>query len=170
MKKIILAISLLVSVTVYADYYPVLDHQVYGAPATAADKFDIDAVMKNLWLAWSRHDAGAFANLHSEDAEWTNAFGRTFRGSENLEKFLDKQLFPNFDMEISKDEAEAYVEISRRYIGEDCVVITGRTESDRGSSVGSSNRKIGFTLVLGKIEGLWKITNHVITDIRERRG
>ena len=170
MKKIILVISLMVSVTVYADYYPVLAHQVYGAPTTAADKSDINAVMESLWLAWSKHDARAFANLHSEDAEWTNAFGRTFRGSASLENFLDKQLFPNFDMEISKDEAEAYVEVSRRYIGDDCVVITGRTESNRGSSVGSSNRKIGFTLVLGKIEGKWKVTNHVITDIRERRG
>ncbi len=125
--------------------------------------------MNALWVAWSQHDAATFANLHAKDAEWTNAFGRTIRGAKELDTFLGKRLFVGFDVEIAQYEAESYREISRRYIGASSVVVTGRTESNRGSSVGTSNRKIGFTFVLGKIGGKWKVTNQVITDIRERR-
>lgn len=170
MKIAALIIFLTASAISNADYYPQVEHQVYGSPATTSDQSAIDDVMRDLWLAWSEHDAAAFANVHSIDAEWTNAFGRTFRGSNELESFLEGRLFPAFDIEISKNEADSYVEISRRYIGKDCAVITGRTESNRGSSVGSSNRKIGFTFVLSKTDGEWKVTNQVITDIRERRG
>ena len=160
----------MISFTGHAEYYPAQDHQVFGSPAVSSDESAIDELMNDLWAAWSQHDAATFAALHSEDAEWTNAFGRTFRGSKELEKFLGNRLFVGFDIEIAKYEAESYREISRRYIGDSSVVVTGRTESNRGSSVGTSNRKIGFTFVLGKIEDEWKVTNQVITDIRERRG
>lgn len=170
MKAILLIICLTTSWIAHAEYYPVLEYKVFGTPATPSDKPAIDSVMTELWDAWSEHDATTFANLHSNDAEWTNAFGRTFRGSKELELFLEQRLFAGFDIEIAEQEAESYNEISRRYIGSEAVVISGRTESNRGSSVGASNRKIGFTFVLGKIEGKWKVTNQVITDIRERRG
>lgn len=170
MKKLLFIICLTVSLVGHAEYYPVQDYKVFGSPAVFSDALAIDELMEDLWNAWSQHDAATFANLHSKDAEWTNAFGRTFRGSKELEKFLGTRLFVGFDIEIAKYEAESYQEISRRYIGESSVVITGRAESNRGSSVGTSNRKIGFTFVLGKIEGEWKVTNQVITDIRERRG
>jgi len=170
MKSILLIVCLATSLAVNAEYYPVMAHKVFGSPATTADASAIDNLMAELWRSWSNHDAATFADLHSTDAEWTNAFGRTFRGSKELEAFLEKRLFAGFDIEIAKGEVGSYIEISRRYIGSESVVITGRTESNRGSSVGTSNRKIGFTFVLGKIEGEWKVTNQVITDIRERRG
>ena len=170
MKNVLLTICLVASLAAHADYYPVMDHKVFGSPATSSDESAIDNLMTELWGAWAKHDATKFANLHSKDAEWTNAFGRTFRGAKELEAFLEQRLFAGFDIEIAKKEADSYSEISRRYIGAESVVIAGRTESNRGSSVGTSNRKIGFIFVLGKIEGEWKVTNQVITDIRERRG
>ncbi|NNC99166.1 MAG: nuclear transport factor 2 family protein [Gammaproteobacteria bacterium] len=163
-------VFLSVSILAHADYYPALEYKVYGTPSTKADKKAIDSVIENLWSAWASHDATAVAGVHTVDAEWTNAFGRTYRSSKDLEEFLKNDLFPDFDIEISKNEAASYVPISRRYIGSDAAVITGRVESNRGSSVGSSNRKIGFTFVLTKVEQRWKISNQVITDIRERRG
>ncbi len=170
MKAVALMVSLMASTIAYADYYPVMDYKVYGTPASATDKAEIDDLMEGLWTAWSDHDAATFANLHAEDAEWTNAFGRTFRGASELENFLGKRLFPAFDQKIARQEAAAYVPISRRYIGDDAAVVTGRMESNRGSSVGSANRVIGFTFVLGKVDGEWKVTNQVITDLREKRG
>ncbi len=169
MKSVLLIICLATTMAANAEYYPATAHKVFGFHATTADESAIDQLMIKLWDSWSRHDATTFANLHSEDAEWTNAFGRTYIGSDELENFLEHNLFAGFDIEIAEKEAEFYSEISRRYIGSDSAVVTGRTESNRGSSVGSSNRKIGFTFVLGKIDGEWKITNQVITDIREIR-
>ena len=42
-------------------------------------------------------------------------------------------------------------------------------DSDRGSSVGSGNRRVSLNLVLEKIGGEWKIVHQVITDLREMR-
>jgi uncharacterized protein (TIGR02246 family) len=170
MKNLIGVILFAASIAAHADYYPSLEYKVYGSPSVESDKNAIDGVIANLWSAWAAHNAAAVARVHTIDAEWTNAFGRTYRGSKELEEFLSSGLFPAFDKEISKKEAESYVPISRRYIGQDAAVITGRIESNRGSSVGSSNRKIGFTFVLTKIKQEWKISNQVITDLREKRG
>ena len=169
MKNVLLVVCFAVSLTAHAEYYPVMDHKVFGSPAALSDESAIDTLMAELWSSWSEHDASTFASLHTIDAEWTNAFGRTFIGSKELEVFLKERLFSGFDIEIAEKEAESYSEISRRYIGSEAAVITGRVESNRGSSVGTSNRKIGFTFVLAKIDGNWKVTNQVITDIRERR-
>lgn len=169
MRNLIGVILFALSISAYADYYPSLEYKVYGSPSAESDKKAIDSVIANLWSAWAANNAEAVARVHTVDAEWTNAFGRTYRGSKELEEFLKDDLFPAFGKEISKKEAKSYVPISRRYIGQDAAVITGRIESNRGSSVGSSNRKIGFTFVLTKINQEWRISNQVITDLREKR-
>jgi uncharacterized protein (TIGR02246 family) len=161
---------LLVSVIASAEYYPALKYHVSGRPAVESDKAAIDTLMHDFWSAWSAQDAQAVGNTHSQDAEWTNAFGRSFRGAKEIEVFLSDKLFPMFDKGVSINEAAAFKPISRRYIGSSSAVIYGRIESDRGSSVGSTNRLIGFTFVLEKLHGDWKIANQVITDLRERRG
>jgi hypothetical protein len=171
MQKIITVLIMVAASTLsYAGYYPALEYQVYGSPVTRSDKVAIDDAMNKFWSAWSEQNAETVAGVHTLDAEWTNAFGRTYRGSKNLETFLKNDLFPAYDSDVSKKEAESFVAISRRYIGSETVVITGRIESDRGSSIGSSNRKVGFTFVLTKVVQEWKISNQVITDIREKRG
>lgn len=170
--KVIFGICILLSLSLMAraEYYPPLQYNVSGHPAAEADKVAIDRLMSDFWTAWSIQDAKAVANTHSEDAEWTNAFGRSFRGSKELEVFLTDKLFPMFDRKTSKKEANTYLPISRRYIGAYGVAIYGRIESDRGSSMGSTNRKVALSFVLEKIKGEWKITNQIITDLRERRG
>ena len=170
MKLVFGICILLVSLTASAEYYPPLEYQVSGHPAVESDKVAIDHLMDNFWTAWSAQDAKAVGDAHTQDAQWTNAFGRSFRGSKVIEVFLDSKLFPMFDKEVSLKEANTYVPISRRYIGSSGAVLYGRIESDRGSSVGSTNRKIAFTFVLEKLHGDWKIANQIITDLRQRRG
>jgi len=109
------------------------------------------------------------AAVHSEDAEWINAFGRTYRGNQALEEFLESGLFPAFDAEISRREMETFRVLSRRYIGADGAVLNTIMDSDRGSSVGSGGRRVSLNLVLEKIDGEWKIVHQVITDLREMR-
>lgn len=170
MKVVFGICVLLFSLLARAEYYSALQYKVSGRPAIESDKAAVDELMNNFWSAWSVQDAKAVADVHAKDAEWTNAFGRSFRGSRELEVFLNDKLFPMFDKEVSKKEANTFQPISRRYIGSTAAVIYGRLESDRGSSVGSTNRKIGFTFVLEKVSGEWKIANQIITDLRERRG
>ena len=160
---------LLISLTAKAEYYPALDYRVFGQPASTSDKVEIDKLMEQFWAAWSSQDATGVADTHTVDTEWTNAFGRSFRGSQELKEFLEERLFPMFDSDVSKQEARSYQPISRRYIGSSTAVISGRIASDRGSSVGSTNRKIQFTFIVEKAKNDWKISNQIITDLRERR-
>lgn len=170
MKFIFVVGILLMSLTAKAEYYPPLEYQVFGQPFVVSDKIAIDQLIDQFWSAWSSQDAETVAITHSDDAEWTNAFGRSFRGRKDIEVFLGERLFPMFNKEVSKAEANDYKPISRRYIGSSAAVIYGRLESNRGSSAGSTNRKIGFAFVLEKKGEQWKIANQIITDLRERRG
>lgn len=170
MKFIFALIIFFTSTIATAEYYPALDYKVFGKPAIESDKVAIDELMDQFWLAWSAQDAQAVAKTHSDNAEWTNAFGRSFRGSNNLQTFLADRLFPMFEKTIASKEANTYIPVSRRYIGTSAAVVYGRVESDRGSSIGSSSRKIGFTFVLEKTDEQWKVVHQIITDLRERRG
>lgn len=169
MKGYIFALIFLVPAFVSAEYYPEPEHVVFGTADSKNDVEEIDQVMEDFRKAWGSGDASAVAELHASDVEWINAFGRTFRSSSDLEEFLAENLFPMFDTKTSKAEMKTFREISRRYLGEDVVVINVIIDSERGSSVGSGPRKVAVNFVLSKINGEWKIVQEIITDIRERR-
>lgn len=46
---------------------------------------DIHHALEKFTNAWNTHDAGAFANLFAEDADFTNAFGKNFHGRQAIE-------------------------------------------------------------------------------------
>lgn len=169
MKQVLYALVLVLPISAQADYYPVPENHVFGQAPSYEDKKAVDELMQRFKEAWANEDATAVAATHSADTEWTNAFGRILRGSDALKDFLENDLFPEFDSEISKREMENYKQISRRYLGRDAVIIQAYTESNRGSSVGAGNRKIYLNFVLSKNEGKWVIVHQVITDVRERR-
>lgn len=152
-----------------AEYYPVPEQKVFGEPASQKEVKAIDHLMAQFRRAWANENAAAVAAIHADNVEWINAFGRTFRSAEKLEKFLSENLFPAFDSVIAKREMQSYREISRRYIGSDVVVINAQLDSGRGSSVGNGKRRVSLNFVLAKIDGEWKIVQEVITDIREKR-
>ena len=104
MKKIILFYMLFTSMIANAEYYSPLEYNISGKPSIETDKQAIDTLIAEFWAAWSSQDALAVANTHTKDAEWTNAFGRSFRGSKELEVFLRDKLFPMFDSDISVKE------------------------------------------------------------------
>jgi len=168
-KTLLGSMLLLWSLTTNADFYDPLEYEVFGDPATSEDKAAIDNVMEKNWLAWSSHDAIEIATTYTQDAEWTNSFGRSFRGVDAITEFLQNNLFPAFSKMVSETETQSYVPVSRRYIGDDAAVLTGRLESNRGSSEHSGNRIISLTFVLEKRNNQWKISNQIIADLRERR-
>ena len=100
---------------------------------------------------------------------WTNAFGRTFRGADSLETFLRENLFPNYPVATSEIEMQNFQPLSRRYIGSDAAVIHAYTSSQRGSALSGNERRIYFDFVLARTNEGWKIAHQTISDIREIR-
>ncbi len=169
MKALFIVLTLAMTGVVNAEYYPAPDYRVFGHPHTKSDEKAIDGLVAKFRKAWSEQNAKDVAAVHSSDVEWVNAFGRTFRGSQELEEFLEKRLFPAFDQVVSKREMESLQMVSRRYIGDSAAVINAHMDSERGSSVGTGSRRVSLNLVLEKQGGEWKIAHQVITDLREIR-
>ena len=169
MKTLSALLLLLLPITSFAEYYSVPEYAVYGAPANQSDESAIDRLINIFKEAWSSQDAQMVAELHSPDANWINAFGRIFRGSDNLEYFLENNLFPNYPAAVSVEEMENFTPISRRYIGSDTVIVHAYTTSRRGSALSGDERRIYFNLVIAKLDDNWKIAHQTISDIREIR-
>ncbi len=169
MKRLVTALALTAASMTYADYYPAPEYRIFGTPQSTADEKAINDLMASFRKAWSAQDAAGVAATHSPDAEWVNAFGRTFRGKEELQFFLGKTLFPAFNPDVSKEEMESLQEVSRRYLGDDAAVINAHMNSSRGSSVGTGSRRVSLNLVLEEKNGEWKIAHQIITDLRETR-
>ena len=169
MKALLIVLMFALTGVVNAEYYSASDYRVFGQPHIKADEKAIDDLVTKFRKAWSEQNAKDVAAVHSSDVEWVNAFGRTFRGSQELEGFLDTRLFPAFDQAVSKREMESLRMVSRRYVGDSAAVINAHMDSERGSSVGTGSRRVSLNLVLEKKDGEWKIAHHVITDLREIR-
>lgn len=169
MKFVTAFVLLLLPVSSFAEYYPVPEYVVYGTPSQQNDSETIDLLLTNFRDAWSSQDAKKVAEIHSLDANWTNAFGRVFRGSQNLETFLKEDLFPSYPRNVAAQEMESFSPISRRYIGSDTVVVHAYTISKRGSALSGDERRIYFDFVIARLNDDWKIVHQTISDIREIR-
>jgi ketosteroid isomerase-like protein len=140
----------------------------YGSPASTRDAAAIDTLLGAYRRAWSDQDVGALMALHSEDVEWINAYARMFRGRAALGGFLQHRLFPAFDQAVSKREMLNVTMVSRRYIGNDAVVVHFYTDGDRGASrvQGELLRRTHLHLVLGRQNGRWVVVHTAIMDAR----
>lgn len=140
----------------------------FGQPARAADAAAVDSLLSRYRRAWSQQDAAALAALHADDTEWINAYARMFRGAEALRHFLEHRLFPAFDSSVSRAEMANLRVISRRYVGDDAVVLHLYTEGDRGAprNAGEESRRTHMHLVLGRQAERWRVVHTAIMDAR----
>lgn len=150
------------------DFYPTPDYREYGAPPSQALAKDLDAFIHEFREAWRHQDALAVAALHTKDVEWINAFGRTFRGRDNLRKFLKTTLFPGFSPKQWQQAMASYQPISRHYLG-NIVVINSQLHGSPGSATEGDQRRVSLNFVLIRQAGQWRIAQQVISDIRPRR-
>lgn len=170
MKKILALLIFTAAGAAQADYYPLPDYQVFGKTYSEADERAIDKLIQRFRNAWADRNVAAVAAIHTADLEWINAFGKTFRDREQLEKFLANVLFPAFEEDVWRQAMASYRPISRRYLSSDVAVINAQIHSTPGSALGEGGRRVSVNFVLIKREGHWKIAQQVISDIRERRG
>lgn len=170
MKSLLVtAIFLLQAALVSAQsFYPTPDYQEFGEPASQSQAQELDAFIHEFRQAWHHQDARAVAALHTKDVEWINAFGRTFRGRENLQEFLETVLFPEFSPKQWRDAMASYRPISRHYL-DGIVVVNGQLHSSPGSAIEGEQRRVSLNFVLIKQAGQWQIAQQVISDIRPRR-
>lgn len=167
MKTIVALFILLASGFASADFYPLPDYRVFGKAYSEADERAIDQLIERFRIAWVNQDAATVAAIHSDEVEWINAFGRTYRGADQLEKFLATTLFPAVVAEAWRQATASYIPVSRRYLGTDTAVINAQMHSIPGSAI---SRRVYLNFVLTKHDGKWEIAQQVISDIRERRG
>ena len=48
----------------------------------------IEQTLQKLWTAFREHDARALSGIYVEDADWTNAFGTTRHGRDEIISYL----------------------------------------------------------------------------------
>lgn len=140
--------------------------KVYGDPTTNQDS--VRQFLAAYREAWANQDTAALMALHSKDTEWINAYARIFRGRDELGKFIEQRLFPNFDPQVSRDEMANLKLISTRYLGDDAAILHLFTNSRRGASRNPEDelRKTYFHLVLVKQADDWRIVHTAIMDAR----
>lgn len=170
MKSLLIITFFMLQATLAAaqTFYPLPDYREYGKPDSRSQAQELDAFINEFRQAWHTQDALAVAGLHTPDVEWINAFGRTFRGRDNLEEFLATNLFPGFSPNEWQQAMDSYRPISRHYLG-DVVVINSQLHSSPGSATEGDQRRVSLNFVLIKQAGQWQISQQVISDIRPRR-
>ena len=142
------------------------EYRVFGTPAAPEDAQAIGQLMQRFGAARGSGDADAAAAAFASDAEWTNAFGDTVRGSDNLARYLE-WLFSLDEEGVRDGEATTYKPISIRYLGDDVAIVHGATLSGRGDAVdGEGLRRVDLTFILAKQDGVWRIVHQQIADIR----
>lgn len=139
-----------------------------GVAESSQDETAITQLLEAYQAAWFSQDTDALLALHSVDTEWINAYGRLIRGRASLGSFLKVRLFPQFDEDVSRNEASNMRTISRRYVGSDGAVVHLYTDSDRGSprSEHQEHRRTHIHLVMERRTSSWVIVHTAIMDVR----
>lgn len=134
----------------------------------AASEQKVEGLIEAFKTTWAAQDTAAHMRLFSEDAEWINAYARMFRGKEELSRFLEERLFPNFDAAVSVEEMRNSQLVSIRYLGDSAAVIHIATDGARGDSAiaGELLRRTHLHLVVENFGGEWLIVHTAIMDAR----
>ncbi len=142
-------------------------YRVFGEAASPEDAQALTEVLMQFGEAWGSSDAEAVAAVFTDDAEWTNSFGTTLRGADELATFLGR-MFSEFSDTTSAGEEMSYRPVSMRYVGDDAAIVHGMTRSTRGEArSGEDERRVRTTTVLAKANGEWRIVHQMIMDERE---
>jgi uncharacterized protein (TIGR02246 family) len=171
MKRLIL-LSLLIATPCLGQDSPsaaeVPEYRVFGEAATPEDADALTGVLRQFGEAWGASDAEAVAAVFTDDAEWTNSFGTTVRGADELADYLGRMFSEFSDTAYAAKEETSYRPVSMRYVGDDAAIVHGMTRSTRGEArSGEGERRVRTTTVLAKANGEWRIVYVMIMDERE---
>ena len=141
-----------------------------ASPAALAqsdeDRAAIDSALQN-WLAgWDAKDVDLAVRDYSDDADWTNAFGMTRRGREDIRAQLEFVF--SLDFVMAGDTVYASPEV--RFLNDDVALV--RTSSERAGQMSPDGESLGVRRtthlrVFEKRDGQWLIVSHLISDARD---
>ena len=115
----------------------------------------VHGIVDGLRAAWNRHDAAAFAQCFSHDAEFTNVFGTTTRGRTEIER-NHAFIFSTFLKDSRWTESQAEIRWIRPDIA--CVNIRWELIGSRDAEGNEWSPRRGLiSLVASEAGGEWSI-------------
>ncbi|NGP89647.1 SgcJ/EcaC family oxidoreductase [Fodinibius halophilus] len=132
-----------------------------------SEKQEVGKVLAKIGKAFSTLDASLAADCYTENADWTNAFGTTLKGRDEILCYLEKLLAQQqFKTGAFVSEPQATI----RIIGNGVAV--AKTYAEREGQYTQSGEPMevrrNFSLkVLVKRNGKWKIISDMYMDARD---
>lgn len=133
-----------------------------------SDEQAIEITMGKLLEGFRRRDADILTDVYSEDADWTNAFGRTLKGRDAIVDYL-RELFadPNF----SDGEMQGEPQVEARQISENVVLIKTYMEIAGQKTVEGgtlpTRRNHSLKVLRRQNDGSWRIISEIYMDARD---
>ncbi|WP_022728017.1 YybH family protein [Fodinicurvata sediminis] len=133
-----------------------------------SDEKAIETTMGNLLEGFRRRDADILKEVYSEDADWTNAFGRTLKGRDAIVDYL-RELFA--DSNFSDGEMKGAPEVDVRQVSENVVLVktymevTGQKTVDGGTL--PTRRNHSLKVLKRQYDGSWRIVSEIYMDARD---
>ena len=137
-----------------------------GEPEGASiDSAAIEQALLNWDNAWKTKDHVLAAKDYAVDADWTNAFGMTRKGKDQIEATL-KEVFA-LPFVMAGDSQVVSQEI--RFLDQGTALV--RTRVERVGQLNPDRQALGtrhtnHLRVLKKADGQWRIVSHLISDAR----
>ena len=132
------------------------------------DQEAIANLLRQQQKAFVERDAELMRGLYVDDADWTNAFGRTLKGEDNIIAYL-KELFADENFTAGKVVGEPDVAV--RSVGQDTVAakihtkVEGQRTVDGGTLPMRQNHSL--KLIARQPDGSWKIVSEIYMDARQ---
>ena len=133
---------------------------------TDEDRVAIEGALAN-WLAgWDDKNVELAVKDYSADADFTNAFGMTRRGQDDIRALLE-QVF-SFGFVMAGDTVYPPPEV--RFLMSDVALV--RTSAERTGQMTAEGESLGVRRtthlrVFEKRDGRWLIVSHLISDARD---
>lgn len=133
-----------------------------------ADEALIGAVLERLYEGFSRRDARLIDGIYTEDADWTNAFGRQLIGNRAIVAYLT-ELFT--DSNFSDGEMRGKPQFSFREAGKDAVAVRIYTEIEAQRTIDGrtlpTRRNHSLKVLVRQSDGQWQIVADMYMDARD---
>lgn len=135
---------------------------------TEADAEAIGDTLTRLAEAFARHDASLLQGVYTDDADWTNAFGTTLKGSDAIVAYLER-LFADSRFAAGRLRGAPDMELLPVADG----VVVARTYAqieDQGTADGGTiplRRNFSLKVLRREPDGRWPIVADMYMDARE---
>lgn len=132
-----------------------------------ADQKAIETLLMTQLQGFADRDAASMRDIYTENADWTNAFGRTITGRDAIISYLD-ELFA--DSNFSDNSMAGQPDISVRTVGEDAVAVKVYTQIEGQRTIEGAvlptRHNYSLKLLGRQTDGSWKIVSELFMDAR----